>query len=290
MLHGPTASGKTALAIALAQALRAPIVNCDARQLYRELSIGVARPSEEELAAAEHWGIASHSIHAPLTAMSYAQWARPIVQNLLTQHGNVIVVGGSGLYARALLYAWDALPAADPALRAELEAQWQQDPKALQAQLQALDPLYAAEADLQNSRRVIRALEIISLTGTPYSAQRTQEKAAQPYFQDTDLREWTIWPDMNELKMRIQERTQQMLSEGLREEAMALASFHHLPAMQTVGYREFYAYPKATEPELHALIATHTRQYAKRQCTWIQKQPHVQRVPMGVHVDALLRS
>lgn len=278
------------MAIALAQALEAPIVNCDARQLYRELSIGVARPSEEELAAAEHWGIASHSIHAPLTAMSYAQWARPLVQDLLAQHGQVIVVGGSGLYARALLYAWDALPPADPALRAELEAQWKQDPKVLQTQLQALDPHYAAEADLQNSRRVIRALEIITLTGTPYSAQRTQAAAAQPYFLDADLREWAIWPDMTHLTQRIQARTHHMLGEGLREEAMALASFQNLPAMQTVGYREFYAYPEATEPELHAMIATHTRQYAKRQCTWIQKQPHVQRVPMGVQADELLRA
>jgi len=278
------------LAIALAQALEAPIVNCDARQLYRELSIGVARPSEEELAAAEHWGIASHSIHAPLTAMSYAQWARPLVQDLLAQHGQVIVVGGSGLYARALLYAWDALPPADPALRAELEAQWKQDPKVLQTQLQALDPHYAAEADLQNSRRVIRALEIITLTGTPYSAQRTQAAAAQPYFLDADLREWAIWPDMTHLTQRIQARTHHMLGEGLREEAMALASFQNLPAMQTVGYREFYAYPEATEPELHAMISTHTRQYAKRQCTWIQKQPHVQRVPMGVQADELLRA
>ena len=278
------------MAIALAQALEAPIVNCDARQLYRELSIGVARPSEEELAAAEHWGIASHSIHAPLTAMSYAQWARPLVQDLLAQHGQVIVVGGSGLYARALLYAWDALPPADPALRAELEAQWTQDPKVLQTQLQALDPHYAAEADLQNSRRVIRALEIITLTGTPYSAQRTQEAAAQPYFLDADLREWAIWPDMTHLTQRIQARTHHMLGEGLREEAMALASFQNLPAMQTVGYREFYAYPEATEPELHAMISTHTRQYAKRQCTWIQKQPHVQRVPMGVQADELLRA
>lgn len=278
------------MAIALAQALKAPIVNCDARQLYRELSIGVARPSEEELAAAEHWGIASHSIHAPLTAMSYAQWARPLVQDLLAQHGQVIVVGGSGLYARALLYAWDALPPADPALRAELEAQWKQDPKVLQTQLQALDPHYAAEADLQNSRRVIRALEIITLTGTPYSAQRTQAAAAQPYFLDADLREWAIWPDMTHLTQRIQARTHHMLGEGLREEAMALASFQNLPAMQTVGYREFYAYPEATEPELHAMISTHTRQYAKRQCTWIQKQPHVQRVPMGVQADELLRA
>ena len=278
------------MAIALAQALEAPIVNCDARQLYRELSIGVARPSEEELAAAEHWGIASHSIHAPLTAMSYAQWARPLVQDLLAQHGQVIVVGGSGLYARALLYAWDALPPADPALRAELEAQWKQDPKVLQTQLQALDPHYAAEADLQNSRRVIRALEIITLTGTPYSAQRTQAAAAQPYFLDADLREWAIWPDMTHLTQRIQARTHHMLGEGLREEAMALASFQNLPAMQTVGYREFYAYPEATEPELHAMISTHTRQYAKRQCTWIQKQPNVQRVPMGVQADELLRA
>ncbi|HBJ71984.1 MAG TPA: tRNA (adenosine(37)-N6)-dimethylallyltransferase MiaA [Cryomorphaceae bacterium] len=289
MLHGPTASGKTALAIALAKAVQAPIVNCDARQLYREMSIGVARPSDEELRAAAHWGIASHSIHEPLTAMSYARWARPLIQDLLAQHGQVIVVGGSGLYARALLYASDALPAADPALRSELEATWQQDPHILKQKLRDLDPVYAAQADLQNSRRVIRALEIMEITGRPYSSQRTQESsAAIPYF-DADLHESALWPDMEVLTPRIMTRTQAMFENGLRQEVESLRPFKDLTAMQTVGYREFYEQPNAQDSDLIQLIATHTRQYAKRQCTWIQKQPAVRRLPLGATPKDVLR-
>ncbi len=288
MLHGPTASGKTALAIALAKTLKAPIVNSDARQIYAEMSIGVARPSQRELAEAEHWGIASHSIHAPLTAMSYAQWARPLIADLLRSHGHVIVVGGSGLYARALLYATDTLPPAAPPLRAMLESQWEEEPQVLQAELIRLDPAYAAQADLQNSRRVIRALEIIALTGSPYSTQRTQESHPLPFF-DADLHECALWPDMEILTERIAHRTRAMMNLGLREEAHSLAGFQDLRAMQTVGYREFYQHPAASDAALHALISTHTRQYAKRQCTWIQKQPALRRLPLGATVSDILR-
>ena len=289
MLHGPTASGKTALAIALANKLQANVLNCDARQIYQELNIGVARPSDEELAAAHHLGIASHSIHSPLTAMSFAQWARPIVQEELSRHGHLVIVGGSGLYAKALLYETDALPAADPTVRTDLEARWNTDREALVQELVRRDPAYAAQVDLSNSRRVIRALEVITLSGQPYSAQRTMGREAKAHF-DADLREIALWPPMEALTQRIQQRSGQMLAKGLRQEAENLAAYKSLTAMQTVGYREFYAHPDADDASIASLIATHTRQYAKRQLTWLKKQTGVRPVELGTTAEKLLRA
>lgn len=287
MLHGPTASGKTALAIALAKHLGARILNTDARQLYREMRIGVARPSEEELATVYHHGIASHSIHDAVTAMSYAHWASPWVESELQERGHVVLVGGSGLYAKALLYHADPLPKADPQLRESLQARWTRDSDALVTELVAKDPEYAAQADLKNSRRVIRALEVIALTGETYSSQRTTEKNPLPRF-DAEYHEFALWPTMPALEGRIAQRTSAMFSEGLEAEAESLAAFAHLPALQTVGYREFYENPHANQTDLEGLISTHTRQYAKRQLTWIQKQPGVARIPMGSGPEVLL--
>ena len=287
MLHGPTASGKTALAVALAKHLGAKILNTDARQLFREMCIGVARPSEGELGEVYHHGIASHSIHDEVTAMSYAQWAQTWVEAQLDDHGHVVLVGGSGLYAKAMLYHSDPLPKADPELRATLDAKWQQEPDQLVAELQAKDPVYAAQADLKNSRRVIRALEVIALTGASYSSQRTSETDPRPRF-DADYHEFALWPDLRVLEHRIALRTATMFDAGLPEEALALAPVAHLTALQTVGYREFYENPGADRPTLEALVRTHTRQYAKRQLTWIQKQSGVERIPLGSSPEVLL--
>ena len=287
MLHGPTASGKTALAVALAKHLGAKILNTDARQLFREMRIGVARPSEGELGQVYHHGIASHSIHDEVTAMSYAQWAQTWVEAQLDDYGHVVLVGGSGLYAKAMLYHSDPLPKADPELRAALDAKWQQEPDQLVAELQAKDPVYAAQADLKNSRRVIRALEVIALTGASYSSQRTSETDPRPRF-DADYHEFALWPDLRVLEDRIALRTATMFDAGLPEEAHALAPVAHLTALQTVGYREFYENPGADRPNLEALVRTHTRQYAKRQLTWIQKQPGIERIPLGSSPEVLL--
>jgi len=288
MLHGPTASGKTRLAIDIAEAIGASILNCDARQVYRELNIGVARPSAEELQSVPHQGIATHSIHAPLTAMSYAQWARPWIQQELDAGRSIVIVGGSGLYAKALLYHSDALPQADPELRAILEARWEDDPDGLIKELQKKDPLYADKADLKNSRRVIRALEVILSTGMPYSSQRTTEATSKPFFRAA-LKEWAIWPDMDALTKQIHRRTKEMMRNGLPEEAHSLSPFKDFTAMQTVGYREFYQAPLSSLAVIEASIALHTRQYAKRQLTWLKKQPHVQPIPQAATLTSLLR-
>lgn len=286
MIHGPTASGKTTLAIALAQMLGTEIVSCDARQLYKELSIGVARPSKEELAMVTHHGIASHSIHEALSAGSYAAWGRPLVQGLLDKHGSVVVVGGSGLYAKNLLFAMDDLPPADDNLRATLDKQWQADPQSLIDQLKAKDPAYAATADLKNSRRVVRALEVIELTGKTYSSQRTKS-IPQPAFQ-AHIHQIAIWPSMPELEAVIAHRTASMMQHGLREEAMSLKAHASLSPLQTVGYKEFYQNPTGNDKALQAQITLRTRQYAKRQLTWLKKQD-VHRIPIRSTVNDLLK-
>lgn len=287
MIHGPTASGKTTLAIALAKQLGAQIVNTDARQLYREMRVGVARPSKEELQEVYHHGIASHSIHDHVTAISYARWASPWIKEQLEERGHVILVGGSGLYAKSLLYHSDPLPKANQELRIKLEKEWANEPDVLIAELSRKDPLFAAQADLKNPRRVIRALEVIAITGKTYSSQRTSETHAIPRF-DADYHEFALWPQMRTLEERIALRTNEMFNQGLVNEVQTLAPLAHLPALQTVGYREFYQNPSSNYSAILALIRTHTRQYAKRQLTWIQKQPKVERIPLGCSPEVLL--
>ncbi|HAG34438.1 MAG: hypothetical protein ABR83_03195 [Cryomorphaceae bacterium BACL18 MAG-120924-bin36] len=278
MLHGPTASGKTALAIELAQFLGTEVINCDARQVYRELSIGVARPSAAERAAVPHHGIASHSIHEPLTAASYAEWAEPVLRDVIARTGSAVVAGGSGLYAMALLEGLDPMPPADPALRADLEHRWMSDPLALTAELQRLDPAYAVSADLQNGRRVVRALEVIALTGIPYSQQR-RGSASREW--PLPVYEVVLDAPMDWLEARIAQRSRQMMADGLRDEALGLQEWAHLTPLHTVGYREFYepGAPVHDDPKMADRISLRTRQYAKRQKTWLTKRTKAVKVP-----------
>lgn len=278
MIHGPTASGKTSLAIELAKHLHTEVVNCDARQVYRELNIGVARPSRDELAEVRHHGIASHSIHEPLSAASYAEWAEPVLRDLIDRTGSAVVVGGSGLYSVALLQGLDPMPPADPRLRAELEERWNVNPTELIAELQHLDPTYAAGADLNNARRVVRALEVIGLTGIPYSEQR---RGTVSRSWPLPIREVEIDAPMDWLELRIHQRSRKMMSDGLREEAMGLKPWAELTPLHTVGYREFYEEEASlrTDAQMAELIALRTRQYAKRQKTWLAKRAEAYKIP-----------
>lgn len=270
MIHGPTASGKTRLGIELARQLGTEIINCDARQVYRELNIGVARPSEAELAEVVHHGIASHSIHEPLTAASYAAWVDPVVRDVIARTGSAVVVGGSGLYAKALLHGLDPMPPADLEYRAVLDETWKRDPNELVQALATLDPEYAATADLQNARRVVRALEVIHATGEPYSALR-RGVAHQSW--PIPVRELALDAPQEWLDARIAARCEAMMREGLKAEALELAAFADLSPLRTVGYQEFYepGAPVDRDREMTDLLALRTRQYAKRQRTWLAK-------------------
>lgn len=273
MIHGPTASGKTKLAIEWAKSLRCEILNCDARQIYKELKIGVARPSNQELQKINHIGIASHSIHDPVSAVSYSKWAIPLIRTSLIKNGNIVIVGGSGLYAKAILYELDVLPNENMELREKLQKQWDEEPNQLVEYLKEMDPEYANECDIKNSRRVIRAIEVIKTSGKKFSDLRTQKFLISNF--DANIYEYAICPDFQELETRILLRTKNMFDSGLQREAMELEKYRELRALQTVGYKEFYTNPKASRKELILLIALRTRQYAKKQITWLKKDKNI---------------
>ena len=268
---GPTAIGKTAYAIQLATALKTEIVSFDSRQFYQELDIGVARPSADELASANHHFIACRSITDPYNVYSYEQEALATLQRLFESHADVVAVGGSGLYADAICHGIAVLPDPLPGLREELQKRLQQEGiESLQHQLKVLDPTYYAKVDLHNPMRIQRALEVCLTSGRPYS-QLLQQAPAQRTF---NIKMIQLHGDPCTLRERINRRVDQMIDDGLAEEALRLLPFRGLQPLNTVGYKEFYtAWDQGIDDiELIAAnIKTHTWQYAKKQITWLKK-------------------
>ena len=269
VVQGATASGKTALAIALAQHYQTEIISFDSRQFYKELAIGVARPSVEELGQVKQHLIACRSIHEPLNANSFVQEAQPILDQLLKDKGTAVLVGGSALFADALILGLDPLPC-DP----DIQAKWQlifdtEGLVALQVALQQKDPSFYQQIDAMNPTRLMRALEINELTGASNLALRKgPRKDPSPV-----SRIYINWPRPR-LYERINQRVDQMLLEGLEDEARQFFPKQaHLQALQTVGYREFFDYfeGKMTREEAIEKIKQHTRNYAKRQLTWLAR-------------------
>lgn len=270
VLTGPTASGKTALALKLAQEYGCSIISADSRQVFRELAIGSAAPSKEEMRNIPHYFIGSHSIHEPFNAGIFENECTFLLQRLFRENPIQILCGGTGLYIKALLQGLNELPEADTTLRMELENQWTENPDELISELKQKDPDFAQKADLNNSRRVLRALEVIRISGIPYSKQRTGEK--KTLFFDNQC--FALMPDREELYKRINQRSPIMLENGWLDEARSLAEFRNTNALQTVGYKELFevidgnlSLNKAVE-----LIQMNTRRYAKRQITWIKNQ------------------
>lgn len=272
---GPTAVGKTAVAIALAQQFHTEIISYDSRQCYREMNIGVARPSVDELAAVPHHFIASHSIHEPVNAAQYEQWALQKLSTLFQRYKVVIAVGGTGLYLKALTEGLDAMPEIPASIREQIrEAYAAHGLKWLQQTLAQEDPLFAASGEMQNPHRMLRALEVIRASGTSIKEFQQRHSKARPF--ETLI--IGLEMERTHLNQRIHLRVQQMMQEGLIEEVKQLLPYEQLQALQTVGYQELfdalhgrYSFSEATE-----LIAIHTRQYAKRQMTWFKKNQAVQ--------------
>lgn len=267
---GPTASGKTALAVALAQALDTEIISADSRQFYRELPIGSAMPSAAELAAAKHHFIACRSVTDEYAAGAFARDARQTIDALLQRKKQVVVCGGSGLYLQALLYGMDDFPEVTAEAKLRVEAIFQQlGLPGLQQALQQVDSAYAQTVDLQNPARLRRALEVCFSADKPYSSYRTESKNAALSFVAYGLD-----VPKPELHRRIHSRVDHMLQAGLEQEARHVYPLRHLKALQTVGYQEFFDYfeGNTSYTECVERIKTHTRQYAKRQLTWFRRQ------------------
>ncbi len=267
-IGGPTASGKTSLAIELALLLGTEIVSSDSRQCYKEMSIGTAVPTKDEQSKVSHHFIHSHSIHHPLTAGSYASEAGQLVSSLLEKYGSAIIVGGSPLYGDALLYGLDDFPKVDVGILEQLSKQSLEE---LSHQIKELDPISAKHMDHQNRRRLERALSICIQTGKPYSSFKNQ-KRANPF---KNIFEIGIDWERDLLYDRINRRVDLMFQLGLLAETQRLMPFKDLKPLQTVGYSEMFEYfeGKYSLDEATEKIKQHSRNFAKRQLTWYNKKP-----------------
>ncbi|MFD1144414.1 tRNA (adenosine(37)-N6)-dimethylallyltransferase MiaA [Larkinella insperata] len=274
VVAGPTAVGKTSLCVRLAKMLQTDVVSADSRQLYRELSVGTAKPTPEEMQGVRHHFIHSHSILEPVSAGQYEREALAVLDDLFREKNRVILSGGTGLYINAVCFGLDDVPQADPALRAELMNRLETAGlEPLQHQLRQLDPVYAQTADLQNTQRVIRALEVILSSGKPFSAFRKQE-AAGPAARPFQTLFIALDRPREELYDRIDRRMDEMLANGLVEEARSLRAYRDLTALQTVGYKEVFGYldGEYDYDEMVRLLKRNSRRYAKRQLTWFRHQ------------------
>jgi tRNA dimethylallyltransferase len=267
---GPTAVGKTALAIALAKHFKTEIISFDSRQCYQELRIGVARPSEAELLEVKHHFIASHSIHDTLNAAGYENYALQSATTLFQTHSVIVMVGGTGLYWNAFAKGMDPIPAIDPNIRVSLINAYEKNGMGwLVATLQEKDPAFAAMGEMKNPQRMQRALEVITATGKSILQYRNQEKQAR----DFTVISIGLELPRQVLVERINARVDLMMEQGLLEEVRSLLPFASLNALQTVGYAELFAYlnQETSLAEAVEKIKINTRQYAKRQNTWFKR-------------------
>ncbi|GAB4020925.1 tRNA (adenosine(37)-N6)-dimethylallyltransferase MiaA [Spirosoma koreense] len=271
VVAGPTAVGKTALCVQLAKRLQTDVVSADSRQLYRELTIGTAKPSPADMDGVRHHFIDSHSITDPVNAGRYERECLALLDELFLTKEVVILAGGTGLYINAVCFGLDDIPPVEPALREHLLVRWQQEGLApLVDELCQLDPVYAQTADLQNPIRVTRALEVCLATGQPYSSFRRQQTTERP-FEPVLI---ALERPRDELYARIETRMDTMLAAGLLDEVRSLRPYRHLSPLQTVGYQEVFPYLDGTYDynEMTRLLKRNSRRYAKRQLTWFRNQ------------------
>ena len=270
VLAGPTAIGKTACGIRLAEHFKTEIISADSRQIYRETTIGTAVPSPEELNRVRHHFIQSASLTPPYNASRYEQEALQVMDTLFKDHKLLIMVGGSGLYIDAVCKGIDDLPSADPVLRAHLQEKFRQEGlEPLTKQLKELDPLSYERVDLKNHMRVLKALEVSLQTGKPYSAFLSEQKKERPF----RILRVALDMDRELLYQRINQRVDTMMEEGLLDEAQSVIQFRHLTAMKTLGYRELFRHldGEISQEEAVDLIKRNTRKFARKQLTWFRK-------------------
>jgi len=270
IIAGPTAVGKTKVAIQLANHFNTAIISADSRQIFKELNIGVARPSQEELQQAPHHFIASKSIHDYFSAGEYEREVITLLDALYKEKDVVILCGGTGFYINAILNGFDEIPAIEDNIRTELNNRFQeQGITPLQEQLKTLDTETYQTIDLQNTQRVIRALEVCLGTGRPFSSFKNKKTVVRHF---APIKIGLELPK-DQLHQQINTRVDKMMQEGFLEEAQAVYAYRQHNALQTVGYKELFDFieGKTTLEEAVALIKLHTRQYAKRQLTFFSK-------------------
>ena len=284
-IAGPTAIGKTALSIALAKALNTEIISCDARQCFREMTIGTAVPLDEERAGIPHHFIQNKSIFPGFDAGAFEKEGLKLLDQLFQKHDYLIMVGGSGLYAQALVEGLDEFPQINPKAISKLKLIHQKDGlEGLQKLLKEKDPVYYKKVDLSNPRRLLRALQVCETAQKPYSSFLGQSTKKRAFTSKTLL----LKLPREQLYDRINRRVEFMVESGLKNEAQNLYPHKDLTALQTVGYREWFDHfdGKFSHDEAIAEIQKNTRHYAKRQITWFN-QRNAKEIPMQVPLKAL---
>jgi tRNA dimethylallyltransferase len=274
VIVGPTAVGKTAAAIKVARHFQTEIVSADSRQLFRELNIGTAKPSPEELAMVPHHFINSHSIHDPYDAAQYGREALERIQVLFTRHDYVVLCGGSGLYVQAVCDGFDEIPTIPASVREELTRVYHTEGiEVLQEKMRQLDPLLFQKMDQQNPHRLIRALEVVQHTGLSIDSFRQKRRPEH----DFSIVRYGLELPRETLNQAIDERMDKMIARGLFAEAEQLYSLKAHNALQTVGYREIFDYMDGqyNQEEAVRLLKRNSRRYAKRQMTWFKRDAKI---------------
>lgn len=270
VILGPTAIGKSALSLQIAEHFGTEIVSADSRQIYREMQIGTAAPPPHELVRVKHHFVGTRSIFDYYSASRFEQEALVVLQEIFARQPLAVLSGGSMLYADALCFGIDDLPAIDPELRKSLtDSLHQKGIDHLRKELQRLDPNYYSEVDLKNPKRLLHALEIIHTTGVPYSTLRTAPRKERPF----QMLRIGLNASREMIYQRINQRVDQMVDAGLEEEARRLYPYRHQNAMLTVGYREWFDHfdGKWSHEEAIERIKGNTRRYARKQLTWYKR-------------------
>jgi len=275
VIVGPTASGKTALAIDLALRWNTEIISADSRQIYKELEIGTAKPTDQELKLVKHHFINTHSVEELYNAAQFGMDAEALILRLFQKYDCLIACGGSGLYLKALLEGFDEMPEVPAEVRSQIVAQYQEKGLGwLQAEVKQKDPNYFETVDIQNPQRLMRALEVFATTGKPFSEWRKKSKKTLPY---SVIK---VGLDLNRDKLyeRIDTRMDKMIVNGVFEEAAKFYPQKHLNALQTVGYQEIFGFMDDLydKEEAIRLLKRNSRHYAKRQLTWFKRDAEVQ--------------
>ena len=270
LILGPTGVGKTELSLRVAEHFGCPILNCDSRQIYRSIPIGTAAPTEEEQARVKHYFVATRDLDQDYNAGQYERDAIALMEKLFLTCDTLVMTGGSMLYADAVCYGLDDLPAVPETIRWQVKQAYETQGLAwLQSEVQRLDPDYWNEVDQQNPARLTHCVELCLTTGKPYSSLRTATTKIRPF----RILKIGLERPREELYDRINRRVEQMIADGLVDEARKVYHLRHLNSLQTVGYRELFAcfdgeYDLARAIEL---IQQNTRHYAKRQMTWFRR-------------------
>ena len=274
VITGPTAVGKTALCLDIAQHFGIPIINADSRQIYKELKIGTASPTSEQLQLVPHYFVGSLSLTDYYSASLFEQQVLEILSRQFRSHDFALMAGGSMMYIDAVCDGIDDIPTVDDQTRETLKQRLKEEGlEALVEQLKELDPEYYAIVDRQNPRRVVHGLEICLMTGKTYTSFRKREKKERPF----RIVKIGLNRPREELYDRINQRVDQMMQQGLLDEAKALYPMRQMNALNTVGYKELFDYLDGRWPLEEAVerIKGNTRRYARKQLTWYKKDPQI---------------